>query len=66
MAALLRPSTLPGQTNDLHLLTPRAAVPQIRVETLIGIKLQLHIKIVDLVLFYFMDDLLHDMDNTTI
>ena len=29
MAALLSPSTLPGETNALHLLTARAALPQI-------------------------------------
>ena len=32
----LSPSTLPGETNALHLLTARAALPQIRVETQIG------------------------------
>ena len=48
MAALLSPSTLPGETNALHLLTARAALPQIRVETLIGfqaIKIEIKIKI---------------------
>ena len=36
MAALLSPSTLPGETNALHLLAARVALPQIKVETLIG------------------------------
>ena len=36
VAALLSLSTLPGETNALHLLTARAVLAQIRVETLIG------------------------------
>ena len=35
-AALLSPSTLSGETNAIHLLAARAALSQIRVETLIG------------------------------
>ena len=45
MAALLSPTTLPGETNALHLLTARAALPQIRVETLIGSQANYEIKI---------------------
>ena len=36
MAALLSPSTPPGERVGMHLLAARAALPQIRVETLIG------------------------------
>ena len=45
MAAPLSPSTLPEETNVLHLLTARAALPQIRVETLIGPQADYKIKI---------------------
>ena len=45
VAAILSPSTLPGETNALHLLTARAALPQIRVETLIGSQANYEIKI---------------------
>ena len=45
MAAFLSPSTLPGETNALHLLTARAALPQIRVETLIGSQTNNEIKL---------------------
>ena len=36
VAAYSSPSTLPGETNVLDLLTARAALTQIRVETLVG------------------------------
>ena len=42
---VLSPSTLPGETNALHLLTARAALPQIRVETLIGSQANYEIKL---------------------
>ena len=45
VAALLSPSTLLGETNALHLLTARAALPQIRVETLIGTQANYEIKL---------------------
>ena len=45
MAAFLSPSTLPGETIALHLLTARAALPQIRVETLVGSQANYEIKI---------------------
>ena len=44
MAALLSPSTLPGET-VLHLLPARATLPQIRVQTLIGSQANYEIKI---------------------
>ena len=44
MAALLSPS-IPGETNALHLLTARAALPQIMVETQIGSQANDEIKI---------------------
>ena len=56
MAALLSPSTLPGESNALYLLRARAALPQIRVETLIGS--QANYKIKDLI----NDILLQDID----
>ena len=40
VAAPLRPSILPGETNAVHLLTDRAALPQIRVETLINYEIK--------------------------
>ena len=52
MAALLSPTTLPGETNVLHLLTARAALPQIRVETLIGSQANYEIKIKITIYFY--------------
>ena len=45
VAARLSPSTLPGETNALHLLTARAALPQIRVEKLIGSQANYEIQI---------------------
>ena len=45
MAALVSPSTLPGERHVLHLLTARVALPQIRVETLIGSQANYEIKI---------------------
>ena len=45
MAALLSPSTLPGERDVLHLLPARAALPQIRVETLIGFQANYDIKL---------------------
>ena len=45
MVALLCPSTMPGETHDLHLLAARAALPQIRVETLIGSQINYEINI---------------------
>ena len=52
MAALLNPSPLPGETNALHPLTARAALPQIRVETLIGSQANYEIKIKMTIYFY--------------
>ena len=52
MAALLSPSTLPGEHNALHLLTARAALPQIRAETLIGSQANYDIKIKITIYFY--------------
>ena len=52
MAALLSPSTLPGETNALHLLTARATLPQTRVETLIGSQANYEIKIQITIYFY--------------
>ena len=51
MVALLSPSTLPGETNALHLLTARAALPQIRVEVLIRSQANYDIKI-KMIYFY--------------
>ena len=48
----LSPSTLPGETNALHLLTARAALPHIRVETLIGSQANYEIKIKITIYFY--------------
>ena len=45
VAAFLSPSTLPGERGTLHLLPARAALPQIRVETLIGSQTNYEIKI---------------------
>ena len=52
MAALLSPSTLPGDTIALHLLTARAALPQIRVEMLIGSQANYEIEIKITIYFY--------------
>ena len=52
MEALLNPSTLPGETNALHLLTARAAFHQIRVDTLIGSQANYEIKIKIIIYFY--------------
>ena len=52
MAALLNPSTLPGGRNALHVLPARAALPQIRVETLIGSQANCEIKIKITIFFY--------------
>ena len=52
MAALLSPSTLPGKMNGLHLLTTRVALPQIRVETLIGSQANYEIEIQIMIYFY--------------
>ena len=45
LAAHSSPSTLPGETNVLDLLTARAALTQIRVETLIGFQANYEITI---------------------
>ena len=45
MAALLSPSTLPGEINALYLLAARMALAQIRVDTLIGSQANYKIKI---------------------
>ena len=52
MAALLSYSTLPGEINALHLLTARAALPQIRVDTLIGSQANYEIKKLIMIYFY--------------
>ena len=52
MAALLSPSTLPGETNALHLLTARAALRQIKVDMLIGYQANYEIKIKITIYFY--------------
>ena len=52
MAAPLSLSTLPGQTNALNLLTARAALSQIRVETLIGYQANYEIEIKITIYFY--------------
>ena len=52
MSALVSPSTLPGETSALHLLTARAALPQIRLETLIGSQVNYGIKIKITIYFY--------------
>ena len=50
MAALLSPSTLPGERNALHLLL--TVLPQIRVETLIGSQANYEINIKITIYFY--------------
>ena len=52
MAAFLSPSTLPGERDALHLLPARAALPQIKVETLIGSQAEFEIKIKITIYFY--------------
>ena len=52
MAALVYPSTLPGERDALHLLTARAALPQISVETLIDSQAKYEIKIKITIYFY--------------
>ena len=52
MAAVLSPSTLPGERNALHLLHARAALPQIRVELLIDTQANYEIKIKITIYFY--------------
>ena len=52
MAALLRPSTSPGRNVGLHFRVARAALPQIRVETLIGAQANYEIKIKITIYFY--------------
>ena len=52
MAALLSPSTLPGERDVLYLLTARAALPQIRVEMLCGSQANYEIKIKITIYFY--------------
>ena len=52
MAAILSPSTLPGETNALHLLTARAVLPHIMIETLIGSQANYEIKIKITIYFY--------------
>ena len=45
MAAFLSPSRQPGENMGLHFRATRAALPQIRVETLIGSQADYGIKI---------------------
>ena len=45
MAGLLSPSTLPGETNAMHLLATRVALLQIIVEMLIGSQANYELKI---------------------
>ena len=45
VAALLSPSTLPGEIDVLHVLPAKAALSQIRVETLIASQANFEIKI---------------------
>ena len=52
MAALISPSTLPGERDVMHLLPAKAALPQIRVETLIGYQANYEIKIKITIYFY--------------
>ena len=52
MATRLSPFNLPRETNALHLLTARAALPQIRVETLIGYQANYEIKNKITIYFY--------------
>ena len=52
MAALLRPSHPPGENVGLHFRSARAALPQIRVETLIGSQANYEIKIKITISFY--------------
>ena len=52
VAALLSPSTPPGERLGLHFRPARAALPQIRVETLIGSQANDKIKIKITIFFY--------------
>ena len=52
MAALLSPSTLPGEKDALHLLLARVALPQIRVEMLTGSQANYDINIKITMYFY--------------
>ena len=52
MAALLSPSHPPGETMVLHFRPARAALPQIRVEMLIGSQANYEIKIQITIFFY--------------
>ena len=52
MAALLSSSPLPGERDVLHVVPARAALPQIRVETLIGSQANYEIKIIIMIYFY--------------
>ena len=52
MAARVSPSTLPGESNALHLLPARAALPQIKAETLTGSQANYEIKIKITIYFY--------------
>ena len=52
VGALLSPSTLSGEDNALHLLHARAALPHIRVETLIGSRANNEIQIKITIYFY--------------
>ena len=50
--ATLSPSTLPGERDALHLLPAKAALPQIRVDTLIGPQANYEIKYKITIYFY--------------
>ena len=52
MAAILSPSHPPGETIGLHFRPARAALPQIRVETLIGSQANDEIQIKITISFY--------------
>ena len=52
MAALLSPSHPPGERDVLHFRPARAALPQIRVETLIGSQDNYEIQIQITIYFY--------------
>ena len=52
MAALLSPSHPPGETKGLHFQPARAALPQIRVEMLIGSQANYETKIQITIYFY--------------
>ena len=52
MAALCSPSHPPGENMGLHFRAARAALPQIRVETLIGSQANYEIKMKITIYFY--------------